>query len=142
MKVALTGACGHIGISIISELKKRGHEVKGLAYNDSEYLEKNGIEFIKGHVNSREDIEKLLDGCDALIHSAAVISINGDKGGIVRKVNVDGVRNVMQTALDKKISRVVHISSIHAYNALPKFEELNEARSFVDENAFAYDQIQ
>lgn len=140
MKVALTGACGHIGISIMSELKKRGIEVKGLAYNDSEYLEKNGIEFVKGHVNSREDIEKLLEGCDALIHSAAIISINGDKGGTVRKVNVDGVRNVMQTALDKNISRVVHISSIHAYNAQPKFEELNEARSFVDETAFAYDQ--
>jgi dihydroflavonol-4-reductase len=140
MKVALTGACGHIGISIISELKKRGIEVKGLAYNDSEYLEKNGIEYVKGHVNSREDIEKLLDGCDALIHSAAVISINGDKGGTVRKVNVEGVKNVMQTALDKKISRVVHISSIHAYNAQPKFEILNEARSFVDETAFAYDQ--
>jgi dihydroflavonol-4-reductase len=140
MKVALTGACGHIGISIISELKKRGIEVKGLAYNDSQYLEKNGIEYVKGHVNSREDIEKLLDGCDALIHSAAVISINGDKGGTVRKVNVEGVKNVMQTALDKKISRVVHISSIHAYNAQPKFEILNEARSFVDETAFAYDQ--
>ncbi len=140
MKVALTGACGHIGISIMSELKKRGIEVKGLAYNDSEYLEKIGIEFVKGHVNSREDIEKLLDGCDALIHSAAIISINGDKGGTVREVNVEGVRNVMQTALDKNISRVVHISSIHAYNAQPKFEELNESRSFVDATAFAYDQ--
>ncbi len=140
MKVAITGACGHVGISILEELDKRGIQYKALAYNDSDYLEKKGIEFVKGHVNSREDMEKLLDGCDALIHSAAIISINGDKGGSVRKVNVEGVRNVMQTAFDKNIQRVVHISSIHAYNAVPSNELLDESRPYVDENAFAYDQ--
>jgi dihydroflavonol-4-reductase len=140
MKIALTGACGHIGISIMEELQRRGHTVKALAFNDTSYLEKKGIEFVKGHVNNREDIEKLLDGCDALIHSAAIISIDGDKRGTVRKVNVEGVRNVMQTALDKKLNRVVHISSIHAYHALPKHEVLDENRRFVDEKAFAYDQ--
>lgn len=140
MKIALTGACGHIGISIMDELKRRGYEVKALAFNDTSYLEQKSVEFIKGHVNNREDIEKLLDGCDALIHSAAIISIDGDKGGTVRKVNVEGVRNVMQTALDKQLKRVVHISSIHAYHALPKNEVLDENRRFVDEKAFAYDQ--
>lgn len=140
MKVAITGACGHIGISIMQELDKRQIKYKALAYKDSSYLEKNCVEFIHGHVNSRENIEKLLEGCDALIHSAAIISIDGHRGGAVRKVNVEGVRNVMQTALDLKLKRVVHISSIHAYNALPKNEVLDENRILVDENAFAYDQ--
>ena len=140
MKVAITGATGHVGISVMEELKRRGIELKALAFNDAHYLESQGIEHVKGHVNSREDMEKLLDGCDALIHSAAVISINGDKGGIVRKVNVEGVKNVMQTAMDLKIQRVVHISSIHAYKALPNKELLDETRALVDEKAFAYDQ--
>jgi dihydroflavonol-4-reductase len=140
MKVAITGACGHIGISIMNELDKRNIQYKALAFNDASYLEKKGVEYVKGHVNSRENMEELLDGCDALIHSAAVISINGDKGGMVRKVNVEGVKNVMQTALDLKIGRVVHISSIHAYNAQPKEEVLDENRAWVDQNAFAYDQ--
>jgi len=140
MKVALTGACGHIGISIMEELQKRGHKVKALAFNDTAYLEARGIEYIKGHINEKADVEKLVDGCDALIHSAAIISINGDKSGKVRKVNVEGVKNVMQTALDKKMQRVVHISSVHAYNPLPKTELLDENRNYVNETAFAYDQ--
>lgn len=139
MKVAITGACGHIGISIMQEMDNRGMQYKALAYNDTKYLQSKEVEFVKGDVNNREDIEKLLAGCDALIHSAAIISINGGKEGSVRKVNVEGVRNVMQTALDMNIKRVVHISSIHAYNALPKDEVLDENRKFVDENAFAYD---
>jgi dihydroflavonol-4-reductase len=140
MKVAITGACGHIGISIMNELDKRNIPYKALAHTDTSYLEKKGVEYVKGHVNSREHAEALLDGCDALIHAAAIISINGDKGGMVRKVNVEGVKNIMQTALDLRIKRVVHISSIHAYNALPKEEVLDESRALVNQNAFAYDQ--
>lgn len=139
MKVAITGASGHVGITVIEELKRRGHEVIGLCFNDLDYFLANNIAYIDGNVNDRESIEKLLEGCDALIHSAAVISIDGDQQGIVRKVNVEGVRNVMQTALDLKIKRVVHISSIHAYDPIPRNEVLNESRRFVDDSAFEYD---
>lgn len=140
MKVALTGASGHIGISIIEELKKRGHSIKALAYKDTSYLEARGIEYIQGHIDNRADAEKLLEGCDALIHSAGIISINGDKTGIVRRVNVEGVRNLMQTALDKKIQRVIHLSSVHAYTPTPQNEILDENRNYVGDDAFAYDQ--
>ncbi len=139
MKVAITGASGHVGITVIEELKRRGHEVIGLCFNDLDYFLANNIAYIDGNVNDRESIEKLLEGCDALIHSAAVISIDGDQQGIVRKVNVEGVRNVMQTALDLKINRVVHISSIHAYDPIPRNEVLDETRNFVDDSAFEYD---
>lgn len=139
MKVAITGASGHVGITVIEELKRRGHEVIGLCFNDLDYFLANNIAYIDGNVNDRESIEKILEGCDALIHSAAVISIDGDKQGIVRKVNVEGVRNVMQTALDLKIKRVVHISSIHAYDPIPRNEVLDETRNFVDDSAFEYD---
>lgn len=139
MKVAITGASGHVGITVIEELKRRGHEVIGLCFNDLDYFLANSIAYIDGNVNDRESIEKLLEGCDALIHSAAVISIDGDQQGIVRKVNVEGVRNVMQTALDLKIKRVVHISSIHAYDPIPRNEVLDETRNFVDDSAFEYD---
>ena len=140
MKVAITGASGHVGVALIEELTRRGHHVRALGFNDVDFFIKNNIEYVKGHVNDRASIEQLLTGCDALIHSAAVISINGGQGGHVRKVNVDGVRNVMQTALDLNIQRVVHISSIHAYDPLPKDATLDETRNFVDDTAFAYDQ--
>lgn len=139
MKVAITGGSGHVGIAVINELIHRGHQVKALAFQDVEYFERHNIEYVKGDVNDRSAMQKLLEGCDALIHSAAVISIDGDKGGLVRKVNVDGVRNVMQTALDMNLGRVVHISSIHAYDPLPKDQELNETRNYVDDTAFSYD---
>lgn len=139
MKVAVTGASGHLGVAILQELKHRGHDVRALAHRDVAYFENHAIEFVRGEVNDPEAMEKLLQGCDALIHSAALISIDGDQQGKVQRINVEGVRNVMQTALKMNIGRVVHVSSIHAYNPLPKDKELNEARDFVDDKAFAYD---
>lgn len=140
MKVALTGASGHVGISVMQELQRRGIPFKALVHQDTQYFIDRNIEFVKGEVNSRRDMETLLEGCDALIHSAAIISINGDPTGYVRKVNVDGVRNVMQTALDLQLKRVVHISSIHAYQSWPIDKVLDENSPFVDQDAFAYDQ--
>lgn len=139
MKVAITGASGHVGISVMDELKRRGISFKALVHHDTKYFDDRGIEYVKGEVNNRKDIETLLDGCDALIHSAAVISINGDPTGYVRKVNVEGVRNVMQTALDYKLKRVVHISSIHAYQSWPVDKVLDENSNLVADDAFAYD---
>jgi dihydroflavonol-4-reductase len=68
-----------------------------------------------------------------------VISINGDPSGIVHQTNVDGTKLAMGTAKQCGVKRVVHISSIHAYNQRPRNETLDEQREKVNEKAFAYD---
>src|SRR5687767_13003198 len=139
MKVAITGACGHLGISVMKELDARGIAYRALAFNDTEYLTRHQIDFVKGHVNNREDINALLKGCTDLIHCAGVISIDGDKDGLVQKVNIEGVDLVMSTALSLNLNKVVHISSIHAYQHEPRHEVMDETGSYVKDTAAAYD---
>ena len=43
MKVAITGASGHVGVALMEELLKRGHEVRALGFNDVDYFIKNNI---------------------------------------------------------------------------------------------------
>ena len=80
-----------------------------------------------------------MEGCDALIHSAALISIHGDPDGLVHKTNVESVALVLQAARESGIKRMVHISSIHAFQQQPTFEILDENRTKVDHKANAYD---
>ncbi|MGQ3012817.1 MAG: NAD-dependent epimerase/dehydratase family protein [Flavobacteriales bacterium] len=138
-KVAITGAGGHIGMAIMEELDRRKIAYKVLIRSNEEFFRARGTEFVRGSINDPQTVAELLDGCDALIHCAALISINGDKHGLVHKTNVEGVRTIMQAALDKKLRRVLHISSIHAYNPYPRHEALDEQRDFVNDRAFAYD---
>jgi dihydroflavonol-4-reductase len=76
-------------------------------------------------------LRRAFEGAEVLFHLAAIISIDGDRGGRVSAVNVDGVANVCQAALDVGIRRMVHFSSIHAFRQTPLDEPLDETRGQV-----------
>ena len=66
------------------------------------------------------------EGAEVLYHLAAVISIDGGRGGLVHAVNVEGAGNVAEAALDAGVRRMLHFSSIHAFAAEPLDEPLDE----------------
>lgn len=139
MKIALTGAAGHLGSALLPELFRRGYTVHALV-KDSLYLQENEqLKLFRGDLLDQTVIKQLLDGCDRLIHSAAFISVNGDPTGMVHRVNTEGTRLVMQTALAAGIKRAVQVSSIHAYQQSPAGLLLDETRAYVNDDAFAYD---
>jgi dihydroflavonol-4-reductase len=74
------------------------------------------VEFVRGDVLDVSTLESAFAGAEFVLHLAARISIAGDPDGSVRRVNVDGVRNVAEAALAAGIRRVVHCSSLHAYD--------------------------
>jgi len=139
MKIAITGATGHLGSAILPELFRRNYEVKALVRETQYSFQDMPVEIIHGDLLHAGTLHSLMKDCDMLIHCAAVISINGDPWGIVRQTNVEGTKLVMETAKQCGIGRAVHISSIHAFNQRPTNEILDEQRERVNEKAFAYD---
>ena len=139
MKIAITGATGHLGSAILPELFKRKYSVKALVREREYSFADMPVEIIHGDLLHDETLQVLMKDCDALIHCAAVISINGDPSGIVHQTNVEGTKLAMGMAKQCGVKRVVHISSIHAFNQRPGNETLNEQREKVGEKAFAYD---
>lgn len=139
MKVAITGGSGHLGSEIIKQLIEKGYPTRALVYHDKRALEGLNVELVKGDLQDKDSLKTLLNGCDVLIHSAAMISINGPKGGAVNNTNVEGTRNLYDTALEVGVKRVIHISSIHAFRQTPTHEVLDETRDTVGDSAFAYD---
>lgn len=140
MKVAITGASGHIGGLIVRELHARDYAIKALVRStDQKSLEGLPIEYVKGDLNDPFALQQMMETCDYLIHAAAMISIDGDMNGLVHKTNVEGTRAVMDAAKAAGIKRVIHISSIHAYAQKPVHEPLDELRELVSEPTFAYD---
>ncbi|HEY4150882.1 MAG TPA: NAD-dependent epimerase/dehydratase family protein, partial [Chitinophagaceae bacterium] len=53
-----------------------------------------------------------MEGVDAVIHSAAIVSFIPSQRARMYRTNVDGTANVVNAALLKKIQRFVHISSV------------------------------
>jgi nucleoside-diphosphate-sugar epimerase len=73
-------------------------------------------EFVRADVLAAAGLKDALAGAEFVIHLAAKISIAGDPDGSVRRVNVEGVRNVAEAALEVGVRRLVHCSSLHAYD--------------------------
>lgn len=140
MKVAITGAAGHLGAALLQELCKRNLPVRAL-FRDADIRSAKDlpVEIMYGDMLQPGVLQSLFQDCDTVIHCAAVISVNGDPTGIVHRSNVEGTQLAIDKALANGIKRFIHISSIHAFQQQPTFEVLDEQRAHVTEKAFAYD---
>ena len=137
--IAVTGASGHLGNVICRLLLEKGFRVKAMYNTRRDSLERLPIELIQGDVLNKSDLAKLIDGCEIVINSAAIISINGDPTGMVFKTNTEGPRNVYEVAKEKGVKRIVHISSVHAVMEEPLNLPFDEKRTYKTATCFPYD---
>ncbi|MEQ8424410.1 MAG: NAD-dependent epimerase/dehydratase family protein, partial [Cyclobacteriaceae bacterium] len=80
-------------------------------------------------INSLHDA---LEGVDAVIHTAALVSFNAKDRDQLYKVNVEGTKNVVDSCLNLGIPRMVHISSVAAFGRLKGTSEITENQKWVD----------
>ncbi|MCB2222987.1 MAG: NAD-dependent epimerase/dehydratase family protein [Actinobacteria bacterium] len=116
MTAVITGASGHLGVSLIRALVERGTAVRAVVHRNAAPLEGLGVEVVRGDVLDPASLREAFDGAAAVYHLAAVISITGDPDGTVARVNVEGAANAAAAARDARVGRFVHCSSIHAFD--------------------------
>jgi len=117
VRFVVTGASGHLGANVVRALVAAGEKVRAVDIRPGAALQGLGVEFVRGDVLDPSSLENALAGAEFVLHLAARISIAGDPDGSVWRVNVDGVRNVAEAALTAGVRRLVHCSSVHAYDA-------------------------
>ena len=136
MKVLVTGATGFIGGNLARELWGRGHDVRTLVRPDSNILtiEDTGIERVPGDILDRASVDRAVAGCEAVFHCAAMYTFWSEDPQMVRRTNVDGTVNVIDSAVAGGVSRVVYTSTVSTIG-LPKHGLGDEATS-VDPQGF------
>lgn len=114
--VVVTGASGHVGVNLLRELRLQGRRVTAVDQHPPADVAGDGIDWVAADVRDRAAMRRVLDGAQTVFHLAAVISVVGDRGGLVPSVNVGGVEATARAALDVGVGRFVHCSSVHAYD--------------------------
>lgn len=110
MRVLITGGAGFIGRAIAERLRADGDEAVGVDLAPDPVA---GV--VAGDTTAPEAWRAELDGCDAVVHTAAVVSNAVDLDDQWR-VNVLGTRRVVEAARDAGVRRMVHLSSIRAFS--------------------------
>jgi dihydroflavonol-4-reductase len=140
MKVAITGAGGHIGNNLSRALSHRATSVKALCHQDVRALKDLPVTRVYGDILDPDSLQECFRDVDVVYHLASVISITGGAQGRVREVNENGTQNVVNACLKSGVQRLIHFSSIHALEQKPQDEILDESRPLVDESGSIYDQ--
>lgn len=114
MKALVTGANGFVGSAVVQALLKRGNEVRALvrARSDHRNLARLPIDIQFGDLLDRPSIDRAMAGCDAVFHVAADYRLWVPEPRRMFAVNVDGTRNIMESALAAGVGRVVYTSSV------------------------------
>lgn len=120
----VTGASGFLGYHMCKYLITRGKTVRGIDIEAFDYPDiTDKIEFFKGDIRHRNLLEEAMSGVDVIIHSAAALPLWPRRE--ILSVNIDGTRNILQTAYDLGIGRVVFISSTAVYG-IPEEHPIGE----------------
>ena len=116
VRVFVTGGTGFIGGEVVRQLRDRGDDVVCLVRNPGKgaKLRDRGCELVAGDLGDERAIRKGMEGCDAVIHAAAVyeVGIPASERAAMREANVGGTERVLGAALELKIPKVVYVSTV------------------------------
>jgi farnesol dehydrogenase len=112
MRILVTGGTGYLGRAVVRALAARGHQLVIFARTAG----RSGLPgmLVDGDVRDRDALERAATGCDAISHSAALVSIWRRRRADFDDINVGGLRNVLAVARARQIPRVLYTSSFVA----------------------------
>lgn len=120
MRVAVTGATGFIGGHVTSQAIAAGHRVIALVRSPDKLaasMDSLGVEmpeYIVGDMTDEASITALLEGAEAVVHTAAIVSLNPRDAHQMIDQTALGARLVLGAAAETGVDPIVHLSSTSA----------------------------
>ena len=122
-QVLVTGGAGYVGAVLVPKLLQAGYEVKVLdlyIYGEDvlqEVKDHPHLQQIKGDIRDRHLLQKIMPGCDAVIHLACIsndpsFELDPDLG---RSINYDAFVDLVEVAKDVGVKRFIYASSSSVY---------------------------
>ena len=135
MKILITGGAGFIGSNLVEHFLNQKHEIicldnlaTGYMHNIEEFISNPKFTFIEGDIRDLETCKTAVQGCDYVLHQAALGSVprSINDPANTNSVNIDGFLNMLIAARDEGVKRFVYAASSSTYGdskKLPKVED-------------------
>jgi len=126
-KILVTGADGFIGSHLTEALIRQGYDVRAFVYYNSfnswGWLDssaqdiRDSLDIFSGDIRDPHGVRKAMDGCDIVLHLAALIAIpySYHSPDTYVDTNIKGTLNIVQAARELEVEKVVHTSTSEVY---------------------------
>jgi len=117
MKVLVTGANGFLGSHVVRILLESGYEVRAfiLKGTPANILDGLAYETYEGDLLDKRDIECALDGCDYVIHTAAITDVWPSKSPQSWKINFELVKLLVDAFKRKPVKKYIHVGTANSF---------------------------
>jgi nucleoside-diphosphate-sugar epimerase len=110
----VTGGAGFLGINLIRYLLENGHRVASLDFAPFTYPDvKPRVRVVNGDIRHTATVDRAMEGVNTVIHCAAALPLYAPAD--IRSTEVDGTRNILESARRHQVERVIHVSSTAVY---------------------------
>lgn len=113
MKILVTGATGYIGNQLALILARHDNEVHVLVRNtrSMNVPEHENIRVFAGDISDKPSIAAAMRGCKQVYHTAGKVGLWAKDPSVFYRVNVEGTRSVLDTALQTCVEKFVFTST-------------------------------
>ncbi|MGG6298162.1 NAD-dependent epimerase/dehydratase family protein [Leptolyngbya sp. AN02str] len=117
MKALVTGSNGFTGSHLVKALLQQGHDVVALVRKNSDLTRLNGlnVQLAYGDVTDAQSVLAAMEGVDWVFHTAAYVELGIVDAARMRRVNVEGTRNVLAAAIAAHVQKMLYCSTIGVY---------------------------
>ena len=112
MRILITGGAGLVGTPISERFLQLGWDVRVIGVDRDCPI--SGVDYRVCDIRDAAALEKQVEGCDAIVHLAAIPSPRTHPNPELFHINVAGTYNVFEAAARAGIKRIVQASSINA----------------------------
>lgn len=148
--ILITGGTGSFGKKFTERILSKYNPEKIIIYSRDEYkqyvmrkqFEKwdKKLRFFIGDVRDKERMRRAMNGVDIVIHAAALKHVDIIEYNPLEaiKTNIDGARNIIETAIDRGVKKIVAFSTDKAVNPINLYgaTKLVSDKLFVSANAY------
>ena len=120
MRVLVTGGTGFVGGWTAKVIAEAGHSVRFLVRDPARLdtsvarLGADVSDFAVGDITDRVSVREALRGCDAVVHSAALVATDPRQTNEMLTTNMQGAQNVLGQAVELGLDPIIHVSSFTA----------------------------
>lgn len=131
----LTGAAGFLGNNIAQQLVEKGAAVRALVLHGDKAAAHlpQGVEIVYGDLTDKESLREWFETPAkerVCIHCASMVYLKEEPNELVRRVNVEGTKNVIDLCLEYNAKKLVMVSSTGTLPDYPHGQKIAEPTSF------------